>query len=308
MKLEGRAGIWKTALRASLLCAVCLAAVAAGLVSSLAGAEDEAYRAAVEKWRQGYEASLKSDDGWLTVSGLFWLHEGENRFGSNPLNDIVLPAGAAPPDAGTFDFHAGRTFAHVKPGVPATMNGKRVVTAELRPDSADRLVLGDLTLLVHASGSRYCIRLKDKNSSLRRNFRGLRWFPVNESYRVTGRFIPYTPPKKALIQNVMGDTAEIAVPGYVVFSLNGQELRLDAEEADGEGLSFVFRDLTSAKETYGAARFLDIGPARDGQVTLDFNMAYNPPCAYNPYTTCPLPTPENRLRVRIEAGEMAYRH
>lgn len=306
MKLERRAGIRRTALRGSLLGAVCLAV--AGFVSSLAGAEDEAYRAAVEKWRQGYEASLKSDDGWLTVSGLFWLHEGENRFGSNPLNDIVLPAGAAPGDAGAFVFHSGQTEVRVKPGVAATMNGQRVVTAQLRPDSADRLVLGDLTLLVHASGARYSIRLKDKNSALRKNFRGVRWFPVNESYRVTGRFIPYTPPKKALIQNVMGDTTEIAVPGYVVFSLHGQELRLDAEEADSEGLSFVFRDLTSGKETYGAARFLDISPAQDGQVTLDFNMAYNPPCAYNPYTTCPLPTPGNRLRVRIEAGEMAYRH
>jgi len=307
MNKSGRAGVRAMAPRVRLLWLVALA-MAAGLVGSFAAADDAAYRAAVEKWRQGYEASLKSDDGWLTVSGLFWLHEGENRFGSNPLNDIVLPAGSAPAEAGTFVFQSGRTLVQVKPGVAATMNGKRVETAELRPDSADHLVLGDLTLMVHASGARYSIRLKDKNSSLRRNFRGLRWFPVNETYRVTGRFVPYTPPKKALIQNVMGDTTEITVPGYVAFSLQGQELRLDAEEADSEGLSFVFRDLTSGRETYGASRFLDTGPAQNGTVTLDFNMAYNPPCAYNPYTTCPLPTPENRLRVRIEAGELAYHH
>ena len=307
MNKRGRAGVRAMAPGVGWLGAVALA-MAAGLVGSFAAADDAAYRAAVEKWRQGYEASLKSDDGWLTVSGLFWLHEGENRFGSNPLNDIVLPAGSAPAEAGTFVFQSGRTLVQVKPGVAATMNGKRVETAELRPDSADHLVLGDLTLMVHASGARYSIRLKDKNSSLRRNFRGLRWFPVNETYRVTGRFVPYTPPKKALIQNVMGDTTEITVPGYVAFSLQGQELRLDAEEADSEGLSFVFRDLTSGRETYGASRFLDTGPAQNGTVTLDFNMAYNPPCAYNPYTTCPLPTPENRLRVRIEAGELAYHH
>ena len=290
-----------------LLCAAALG-IAASVVCVAAGTSDAGYRAAVQKWRQDREASLKSDDGWLAVSGLFWLHEGDNRFGSDPLNDIVLPRGSAPADAGTFVFHSGRTVVHVKAGVPATVNGKRVETAELHPDSPDRLVLGNLSLLVHASGNRYSIRLKDKASALRRNFTGLRWFPIDESYRVTGRFVPYQPPKKAQIQNVMGDTYEVTIPGYVVFSLHGQELRLDAEEADAEGLSFVFRDLTSGKETYGAARFLDTPFSRDGKVILDFNTAYNPPCAYNPYTTCPLPTPENRLRVRIAAGELAYRH
>ena len=307
MNKEGRAGIRAMASRVCRRCGA-IAAIAASLVCGFAAGDNAGYRAAVEKWRQGYEAGLKSDNGWLTVAGLFWLHEGENRFGSNPVNDIVLPAGNVPADAGTFVFQAGRTLVHVKPGVAATVNGMRVETAELRPDSGDHLELGDLTLLVHASGARYCIRLKDKNSALRKNFRGVRWFPVDESYRVTGRFVPYTPPKKVLIQNVMGDTAETTVPGYVEFSLQGQELRLDAEAADSEGLSFVFRDLTSGRETYGAARFLDTGPVQDGKVTLDFNMAYNPPCAYNPYTTCPLPTPENRLHVRIEAGEMAYHH
>jgi len=290
-----------------LLCAAALA-ITASAVCVATKANDGAYQATIQKWRQDREARLKSDDGWLTVSGLFWLHEGENRFGSGPLNDIVLPAGTAPPDAGAFVFHSGRTIAQVKPGVPATINGKRIESAELRPDTPDRLVLGGVALLVHASGSRYSIRMKDKGSALRKNFKGLRWFPVDESYRVTARFVPYQPPKKALIQNIMGDVTEINVPGYAVFSLHGKELHLDAEEADADGVSFVFRDLTSGRETYGAARFLDTPPPQGDKVVLDFNMAYNPPCAYNPYTTCPLPTPENRLRVRIAAGEMAYRH
>lgn len=280
--------------------------VAFGMCSPTPSADGASYRASVEKWRQEYEAYLKSDKGWLTVSGLFWLHDGENRFGSDPLNDIVLPA-TAPPDAGSFEFHNGKTTVHVKPGVVARMHGAKVATAEMKPDSADQLVLGDLTLYVHASGDRYAIRLKDPNSSLRKDFTGLHWFPINESYKVDARFVPYDKPKAVMIQNMAGDVGAEEIPGYVEFSLNGQKLRLDAEK-DGSSLSFVFRDLTSGHETYGAARFLDAELGKDGRVVLDFNEAYNPPCAYNPYTTCPLPPPENRLRVRIEAGEKSYHH
>jgi len=275
--------------------------------TSVAATDDSAYRASVEKWRQAYEAQLKSDGGWLTVSGLFWLHDGENTFGSGPLNDIVLPA-SAPASAGSFEFHAGHTTVRIKSGVHAMLNGKPIETAEMHPDSnADQLAIGDLTLYVHSSGDRFTIRLRDKNSRLRKDFTGTRWFPVNESYRVTARYVPYDKPKQIEIQNVMGDTLQETIPGYAVFSLHGQELRLDAE-MDGSSLSVVFRDLTSGHETYAASRFLDAGPPKDGQVVLDFNQAYNPPCAYNPYTTCPLPPPQNRLAVRIDAGEKTYRH
>jgi uncharacterized protein (DUF1684 family) len=291
---------WKTT-GAVVLC------IAAASILLAARADSPSYRQTVEKWRQSYEAQLKSDTGWLTVSGLFWLHEGENTFGSGPLNDIVLPA-SAPASAGSFEFHAGRTIVHVKTGVRAILNGKPTETAEMHSDSnSDQLAIGDLTLYVHSSGDRYTIRLRDKNSRLRKDFTGTRWFPVDESYRVTARYVPYDKPKQIEIQNVMGDTLQDTIPGYAVFSLHGQELRLDAE-ADASGLSVVFRDLTSGHETYAASRFLDAGPPKDGQVVLDFNQAYNPPCAYNPYTTCPLPPPQNRLAVRIEAGEKTYHH
>jgi uncharacterized protein len=270
-------------------------------------ADDSAYRASVDKWRQAYEAQLKSDGGWLTVSGLFWLHEGDNSFGSGPLNDIVLPS-PAPASAGTFEFHAGHTIVHLKPGVVAILNGKRIDSGEMHPDSnADQLAIGDLTMYVHSSGDRYTIRLRDKNSQLRKDFTGTRWFPVDESYRVIARYVPYDKPKPIEIQNVMGDTLRESVPGYVAFKLGGKDLRLDAE-VDGVAASFVFRDLTSGHETYAASRFLDTKIEPDGTVVLDFNEAYNPPCAYNPYTTCPLPPPQNRLPARIEAGEKIYHH
>jgi uncharacterized protein (DUF1684 family) len=286
-----------------------------GAICVLARAADTTYLASIAKWRQSYEAGLKSDDGWLTVSGLFFLHDGDNRFGADPLNDIVLPASDVPAEAGTFSFHDGKAVVHVNRGVKIMMNAKPVDSFELHADSpTERLRIGNLTLYLHASGARYAIRVKDKNSKLRTGFTGLHWFRVNESYRVTARYIPYSPPKQIEIQNVLGDFDKTSITGYVVFSLQGKEYRLDAEQDEPGILSFVFRDLTSGKETYPAARFLDIDEpktaATDGgtMVVLDFNKAYNPPCAYNPYTTCPLPTPGNRLRVAIPAGEQIYKH
>jgi uncharacterized protein (DUF1684 family) len=243
------------------------------------------------------------------VSGLFWLHEGENRFGSDPLNDIVLPGASVPRDAGSFSFHNGKTVLHANKNANMTLNGKPVQSLEMRADSlSDRVHLGDLTLYVHASGERYAIRVKDRNSKFRRGFTGLHWFPVDESYRLSAPFVPYIPVKQIAIQNVLGDFDKVSIVGYVVFSLQGKEYRLDAEQDEPKSLFFVFRDLTSGKETYAAARFLDTDIPSNGSVTLDFNKAYNPPCAYNPYTTCPLPTPGNRLRVAIPAGEQKYNH
>ncbi len=267
------------------------------------------YQQSVENWRHDYEAKLTSDTGWLTVSGLFWLRDGENSFGSDPKNHIVLPA-PAPAFAGVFAFHDGKTSVRLNQGVQATMNGKPVQSADLRPDSReDRLVLGDLTLYVHTSGGRFAIRLKDKNSQLRKNFTGLNWFPIDPAYHVKANYVAYPAPKELDSQNVLGDAIKLKIIGYVTFSLKGREIRLEAEENDSApGLFIVFRDLTSGKLTYPASRFLDTDVPKDGAVELDFNEAYNPPCAYNPFTTCPLPLPGNRLQIEIPVGEKLYKH
>jgi uncharacterized protein len=284
-----------------------LASWVLGLFVCLAAADVATYQKSVEQWRQAYEAKLKADDGWLTVSGLFWMHEGENRFGSAPGNDVVLAFSPMPANAGRFDLHAGKTTVHVNPGVPITLGGKPVESMELRPDSkVDRLVLGDLTFFVHASGGRFGIRLKDKNSQLRKDFKGLHWYPVNAAYRFTARYVAYDSPREVEIETTLGDHDKLYLSGYVAFSLGGKEYRLDAEEDNSGGLFIVFRDLTSKTETYQAARFIDTDPPKDGVVEVDFNKAYNPPCAYNPYTTCPLPTPGNRLQIEIPVGEKRY--
>jgi uncharacterized protein (DUF1684 family) len=159
-------------------------------------------------------------------------------------------------------------------------------------------------MFVIQRGDRYGIRLKDKNSRFRREFTGLHYFPVREQYRLTARFVPDA--RKIPIPNILGQTESVSSPGYVEFTLDGRKLRLTPVEESPGSLFFIFRDLTSGKETYGSGRFLDTDMPKNGQVVLDFNKAYNPPCAFTPFATCPLPPKENRLPVRIEAGEMKY--
>jgi uncharacterized protein len=279
--------------------AACAAPIAAVVMCGVLWPASDGYRAQIEEWRRQREARLKADGGWLTVTGLFWLHEGANSFGSAASSgsgkDIVLPADPAVKD-GVFDLHDGK--------VTLRMAGQ---SRELRPDSAgkpDVVTLGSLTMFAIQRGGKYGIRLKDNNSPLRKEFTGLHYFPVNEDYRITTRLIPDA--KKISILNILGQVADTPSPGYVEFEIHGQKLRLTpVEESPGE-LSFIFHDLTSGKETYGSGRFLDTELGKDGAVVLDFNKAYNPPCAFTPYATCPLPPKENRLAVRIEAGELKY--
>jgi uncharacterized protein (DUF1684 family) len=271
---------------------------------------DAAYRAQIEQWRERREAALKADDGWLTVVGLFWLKRGANTAGSDPANDIALPKDSAPANVGIFDLHDGVISFQAAPGVTVTVNGNAATSATLKADSSgspDIVRLNDLSLFVIERGNRYGIRLKDKNSELRKAFTGLKYFPPREEYRVKARFVPYDPPKMIPVPNILGQVDEEPSPGYVVFMLNGHECRLDPV-TEGDSLFFIFKDLTSGKETYPPGRFLNTEMPQNGEVVLDFNQAYNPPCAFTPYATCPLPPEQNKLPIAIEAGELRYGH
>jgi uncharacterized protein len=276
------------------------------------------YLAEVTKFRQDREATLKGDAGWLTIAGLWFLTQPQATFGSDPLNDIVFPA-SAPPRAGTFEMRNGRVTVKAAEGVTFALDGKPVTQMELKgdvPGPADRLMLGkDLQFWVHNSGNRLSIRLRDQKSALRTQFTGLSWFPINKAYKVEATYTAFDKPRMVDVASLVGDVDKTPIPGSVAFTLNGQEYKLEpfAEPGD-EQFWFVFRDLTSQKETYPAARFLyaaaptsastDASARQAGRkMILDFNKAVNPPCAYNPYTTCPIPTEQNRLRTRIEAGE-----
>lgn len=267
----------------------------------------------LQKWRAEREAKLKADDGWLTVTGLFWLKEGVNTVGTASDNDIVLPAGAAPARVGAFELREGRTVFRAAAGVTVTANGQPVRELDVKSDEvkqADVLKLNELTFLLLKRGARYAIRLKDQNALTRTEFAGLRWYAGQDSYRVTAKFIPYEQPKEVSVVNIIGDIEKMKSPGYVVFNLNGQELSLEPVTSGGNKLFFIFRDLTSGKTTYKPGRFLYAeAPAKlneAGTVVLDFNQAINPPCAFTAYATCPLPPKRNHLPVAVEAGEQNY--
>lgn len=268
------------------------------------------YKSEIEQWRQKREASLKADGGWLTVAGLFWLKEGENTVGTDKSKTIVLPEGSAPASVGVIEFRSGQTNFRADSGVKVKVNGTLATSATLKPDTAsapDVLQVNDLTMFVIKRGQRFGIRLKDKNSEMRKKFTGLKFFPPDERYKVTAKFVPYHPPKMVPVPNILGETEEEASPGYVEFTLNGHQCRLDPITED-DTLFFIFKDLTSGKETYPPGRFLNTPMPANGEVTLDFNKAYNPPCAFTPYATCPLPPKQNILAIRVEAGELRYGH
>jgi uncharacterized protein len=271
---------------------------------ALAASAETSYQTEVEQWRRQRELELKADNGWLTVAGLFWLKEGVNTAGSDASSVVVLPRG--PAKLGGFDFHQGQIVFRPAVGAAVSVNGKPAAAAsKLKPDTEgnpDQVQLDGLTMFVIHRGDRYGIRLKDVASKFRKQFTGLHWFPVKPDYRVTAKFVANDQPKLLAIPNVLGETSQIPSPGHVLFILNGQSLRLDPV-VEEDHLFFIFRDETSGKGTYPPGRFLDAEVAKDGKVLLDFNKAYNPPCAFTPYATCPLPPKENRLPVRIEAGE-----
>jgi uncharacterized protein len=282
------------------------------LLSAVVGAEETTYVQDLAAWRTDYAQRLQGEEGWLTVAGLYWLHAGENQVGTDPANDLVLRAGSAPAHVGVFDVRQDTVTFHAAEGVAVRQQGRVVRSTTLTPGPgtgaapADALVVGPVTLWLHQSGARLAVRVRDPHNPLRTGFRGCKWFPVNPTYRITGRFLPYDTPKAVTMPNIMGDLEHYTSPGSVQFELQGHTLRLQPVSTGTGRLFFVFRDQTSGHETYGAARFLVTDGPRDGQVLLDFNKAVNPPCAYNPYTTCPLPPKENRLPIRIEAGELQY--
>jgi uncharacterized protein len=249
-------------------------------VSACAG--ETAYQAAIAKWRRQKDVELRADNGWLTVTGLFWLKEGENRVGGAP---------------GLFELHGVKTVFRPDHGVPVEMTAKTTITD------------GPRTFSLIERGGTYGVRLKDNKSRQRTEFKGQHWFPARESYRVFARFIAYPQAKQVPIVNILGNKLQMPSPGYAIFNLDGRELRLEPVVEEGEKeLFFIFRDQTAGRETYGAGRFLYTALPREGKVELDFNKAENPPCAFTPFATCPLPPPQNILPLRIEAGELAARH
>ncbi len=272
-------------------------------------APDAAYLASYARWKAELVQDLRTN--WLPLAGLFWLDAGTHSFGCAPSNDIVLPEGTGPARAGAFERSGGDVTVRAAPGVRITTGGKPVTGARLNPDAGGKptvLELGRLRLHGIRRGERVGIRVRDLDSPALRDFKPLVFYPVDLRYRVTARWVSSDGKTTVDVPNVLGDVTATPVPGEVRFRLGGKECTLMALGGSAaEGLFFVFSDATRGTRTYPPGRFLDTGPVANGTVVLDFNRAYNPPCAVTPYATCPLPPPPNRLGVAIPAGEQYRR-
>jgi uncharacterized protein len=276
-------------------------------------APDQAYLDEVEKVRARRIASLTKTDGWLTLVDLHWLEPGNNVFGSDPASAIVLTAPGIPTRAGSFELQPGGSVAlRSEAGAPVSVNGAPPSAAPLATDRSgkpDVVTIGRLRVSIIQRGDRLALRVRDPESPARKSFQGLTYFPVDPRLRVTGTFEPYAAFREVEVPSAHGPAQTLLAAGLVRFELKGKVLALEpfVDGPDDDTFFFVFRDLTAGAQTYGAGRFLNAGAPKAGDrtVVLDFNLATNPPCAFTPFATCPLPTPQNDLPVRIEAGEKA---
>jgi uncharacterized protein (DUF1684 family) len=282
------------------------------VLASGAAPSPEAHRAEIETWRAKRIASLKREDGWLTLVGLFWLQEGENGFGSDPAsNRIVFPKGTTPKTMGSLDLSKGIVTLRATPDAGLTSDGSPVTTLKLRSDAEGNPTVvkhGRISFFLIQRGERLGVRVKDSANPTLLSFHGLDNYPIDLRWRFDARLDAYRPSKTIAVPNILGNVDHEKSPGAVVFEAAGRSYRIDAvQESGSEELFLIFGDQTNGVETYGGGRFLYTAPPdKDGHVVLDFNKAYNPPCVFTPYATCPLPPPQNRLAIRVEAGERKY--
>lgn len=272
----------------------------------------DGYTKEVDDWKLNRLNRLKADDGWLTVVGLYWLKDGQNKFGTDPSNDVVFPKDRAPAFAGSFYLEKGKVRLEAPAKTGITEKGKPVTSMVLQSDEngntdPTELNLGSLTFFVIERDDKVAIRLKDKESPARQKFTGLEYYPINPSFRVEAKYEPYNPPKQMPIVNVLGMVENTPSPGALVFNIDGKSYRLDTiQEPNEKDLFVIFGDKTNGKETYGAGRYLYAPHPVNGKSVVDFNKSYNPPCSFTHFATCPLPPPQNKLPIDIHAGEKKY--
>ncbi len=300
-----------------LLSPGCLDLFAQSAPSTAPNAGDAAWRRQVDSWRAQREKELSAPDGWLTLVGLEWLKPGVNSFGT-AADCVIRIRAQAPAHFGLLTV-SGTSLQLLAPagGFPPDfqIDGKPAREGTLSADDAHPSTLSwhGLTMVVLPRGGRYALRIKDADSPTRHQFQGLHWYPADPRFRVTAKWMPYASPHVEKIPTLIGTTLDMPAPGVAEFALDDKTLRLEPvfEGGERDKLFFILRDLTSRTTTYQAARYLHTalpsnGVGEPGTLVLDFNELYNPPCAYTPYATCPLPPEQNRLTVAIEAGEQRY--
>ncbi|MEN8164940.1 MAG: DUF1684 domain-containing protein [Acidobacteriota bacterium] len=276
---------------------------------------DAAYSAEIQTWRAQREERLRAPDGWLSLVGLYWLDEGDNKVGSDPEAEVFLEAPGIGQDLGMIALHEGQATLTVGADVEIKINGKVVDQPEILLSDADEggpdlLQIGRLSAYVIQRGDRLAVRVKDPEAPTRVNFSGIENFPLNPEFKVEARLKAYPEPQKVTIPSAVGTEDHMLCPGVLHFTIDGRDLELQPwiNTPEDRNLFIVFTDGTSGRLTYGAGRFLSAEIREDGTATLDFNKATTPPCGFTPCATCPLAPPQNKLPVDISAGEQLLDH
>lgn len=288
------------------------------VLSFLSGCSGESYKEKgspeyineINKWHTERIENLKKENGWLNLVGLFWLKDGDNKFGSGESNDIIFPENA-PESIGVFNLKDSIVTIKINDGINVLLGDSLITGLEMKHDQTGNptiLSLGSFKWFIIKRGNKYGIRLRDLNSPQLKEFTGVDRFPVNDDWKIEADFEPYNPPKKIIIPTILGTEEEETTPGKLTFTIGQDKYSLEPVDA-GRSLFIIFADETNGEETYGAGRFLVVDkPDSTGSVIIDFNKAYNPPCAFSKYATCPLPPKSNFLKTRITAGEKNYGH
>ena len=264
----------------------------------------------LDTWKKDRVERLKKPHGWLSLIGMEWLHEGDNTIGSDENNDIILPHG--PSEVGVFTLKDKIISFTPHANVAIKANKAKITdTINVAMDSSGKptvFTIDTFEFYVIERG-KPALRIKDSQAQTRKNFTQIDYYPATEKFRIEGEFVAYNPPREIEIINVLGLLNKEPSIGSVKFSVDDKEYQLDALDA-GDEMFIIFADRTSGRTTYGPGRFLDVKKPKNNsnKVIIDFNKAYNPPCAFNDYSTCPLPPHQNRIRVFIEAGEKIYKH
>lgn len=279
-------------------------------VAASATEPDATYVAQIEKNRAARVERLLRDEGWLTLVGLHFLERGSNSVGSAPGSAVVLKN--VPAHVGTIVLNErGVATITLNPAEDVRVEGEQVLTATLREAGvlpATRVTVGTVSFFVIDRGGRKALRVRDTASERRANFAGIDYFPIDPTWRIEADWVWFDRSRRVMIKNILGQEMPALVPGKAVFEREGKTFELlPLVEGGDQPMMFVISDLTSGVETYGAARFVYAEPPRDGKVVLDFNEAINPPCAFTPFATCPLPPEENRMTIAVTAGEKDYR-
>jgi len=264
------------------------------------------YQKEMEQWKKKRLQAIIGEGGWGTLVGLEWLKDGENTMGSDSTNTIIFPW-EAPADLGSFFKQGDEIIFKAYPDVDVMVADSAVDMVSVTEESNPVFQWETFQWYIIKRGNKYGVRIKNSQSEIVKNFKGLHYFPLDPKWRVKARFEKHDPPKTMKIQNVLGMIDDYPNPGKLTFKIDGDEYTLEALDEGTDEYFIIFSDETSDKETYGSGRYMYIPKEPvDGYLTLDFNKAYNPPCAFTPYATCPLPPVENQLPIAVTAGELMY--